>query len=263
MLFIVRKYLGFYFTAKTKYGIHSPFVFDFFNQVYDSNTSYYSFVAIEYVREKLKSNSNRINVEDFGAGSRRFGKGKKRKISKIAATSLQQPKMTALLFRLINYYNLKPVVLELGTSLGITTAYLSNANKNNTVYTIEGSKEIAKVANNVFKQLALKNVKLVIGNFDMVLPRLEFPQPLGFVYIDGNHKKEATLSYFNWALEKANEQTIIVVDDIYWSNDMIQAWDEIKENERVSLTIDLFKLGIVFLHKVQVKEHFKLKKTIF
>ena len=111
--------------------------------------------------------------------------------------------------------------------------------------------------------MGLKNINVLCGDFDLILPKLELNNALGFVYIDGNHKKEATLSYFNWALEKANEQTIIVVDDIYWSNDMIQAWDEIKENERVSLTIDLFKLGIVFLHKVQVKEHFKLKKTIF
>ena len=263
MLFSLRKYVEFYFTAKTKYGIHSPFLFDFIEQVYEPQTNYYSFSAIEYVRNKLKKNHQLINVKDFGAGSKRKTFSGQRKISEIATHSLQQPKMSALLFRLINFYSLKPIVIELGTSLGICTAYLSTANKKNKIYTIEGCDETAEVAKGVFKQLGLKNIELIVGNFDSILPNLKFSDSPGFVYIDGNHRKEATLKYFDWAIEKLNEQSIVVVDDIYWSKEMFAAWEKIKFNDRVTLSIDLYKLGIVFFHKVKVKEHYKIRKSIF
>ena len=171
--------------------------------------------------------------------------------------------MAQLLFRLINYYQLGTVIVELGTSLGITTAYLSNAKRTNKIYTIEGSDEIANIANSVFQKLGLKNVILKKGNFDDILPNLALENQLGLIYIDGNHTKKATINYFNWALKQANDNTVIVIDDIYWSKEMEDAWEYIKETKRVSLTIDLFKMGIVFLHSVKVKEHFKLKKAIF
>ena len=168
-----------------------------------------------------------------------------------------------LLFRLINYYQLSSSIVELGTSLGITTSYLSNAKKSNKIYTIEGADEIANVANSVFQKLGLKNVILKKGEFENVLSELLIDGQLGLIYIDGNHTKEDTINYFNWALENANEKTVIVIDDIYWSREMEDAWEHIKRIKKVSLTIDLFKMGVVFLHSVKVKEHFKLKKAIF
>lgn len=256
------KYLAFYFSAKTKYSIHSPFVFSFIEEILENKSSYYSFLAIEHVRNSLKNNSSEIKVNDLGAGSKKI-KTDKRKIATIAKTSLQEKQMAQLLFRLINYYQLSSSIVELGTSLGITTAYLSNAKKTNKIYTIEGSDEIANVASSVFQKLGLKNVILIKGNFNEVLPNLSLDNQLGLIYIDGNHTKTATINYFNWALEKANERTVIIIDDIYWSREMEDAWEYIKELKKVSLTIDLFKMGIVFLHSVKAKEHFKLKKAVF
>ena len=64
-------------------------------------------------------------------------------------------------------------------------------------------------------------------------------------------------------LEKIDENSIIVFDDIYWSDQMEEAWKEIVNNKRVTLSIDLFKMGIVFFHPSIVKEHYKLRKAIF
>jgi hypothetical protein len=47
----------------------------------------------------------------------------------------------------------------------------------------------------------------------------------------------------------SGEDDIIVFDDIHWSKAMERAWREIKEDERVRYTIDLFFIGIIFLKK--------------
>jgi predicted O-methyltransferase YrrM len=151
-------------------------------------------------------------------------------------------------------------IIELGTCLGITSAYLSKACPDADVITIEGCPETAKVAYNSFRQLDLDNVELRVGNFDHLLPELIAEQSqLDFVYVDGNHRKDATLNYFNWCLPKVHEGSLLIFDDIYWSEGMKEAWAEIKANPQVTVTIDLFWIGLVFFRKGQVKEHFKIK----
>ena len=122
------KYIAFIFNSKSKYAIHSPFVYDFIEEILENNVQFYSFLAVEHIRNKLKNNHQKINVIDLGAGSKKK-KQQYRKVSKIAKNSLQHKQMAQLLFRLINHYQLNPNVIELGTSLGVTTSYLSLANK--------------------------------------------------------------------------------------------------------------------------------------
>ena len=52
MFLQIIKYLSFYFSAKTKYGIHSPFVFAFIEEILENESNYYSFLAIEHIRKK-------------------------------------------------------------------------------------------------------------------------------------------------------------------------------------------------------------------
>ncbi|WP_449437588.1 O-methyltransferase [Pedobacter steynii] len=117
-----------------------------------------------------------------------------------------------------------------------------------------------KVAYNNFKALDLENVELQVGNFDVLLPEIiDKRDKLDFVYIDGNHRKEATLNYFNWCLPKVHENSLLIFDDIYWSKGMKEAWEEIKNHPDVIVTIDLFWIGLVYFRKGQAKEHFKIK----
>jgi predicted O-methyltransferase YrrM len=82
---------------------------------------------------------------------------------------------------------------------------------------------------------------------------------LDFVFIDGNHRKEATLDYFKRCLPKLSENSIMIFDDIYWSLGMKEAWQEIKAHKDVTVTIDLFWIGLVFVRKGQVKEDFMIR----
>lgn len=242
--------------ATTERGVRSPFVVDLLTNVIYVKINYYPFKKIEKWRELLLDSKKTIQCIDLGAGTE---KSSDKKVSYIAKHSAKPAEQAQLLFRLVNYFQPKQVI-ELGTSLGIGTAYLASANSKTQVITIEGCPQTARVAQENFKYLKLKNIESLIGNFDEVLPKvLAKVNTLDLVFFDGNHRKEATLNYFHQCLEKADDTTVFIFDDIYWSDEMMQAWTEIKNNDRVTLTIDLFFMGIVFFRKEQLKQHFLIR----
>lgn len=253
---LLKKYLHYYLNAANEkgHGVHSPFVFDFIRKVLLADTKDSRFIAIENLRKKLLQNETMIEVEDFGAGSA-VVKSRNRKIKDIAASSLKQPKYARLLNRMISYYKTTSV-LELGTSLGITTAYLASVPDVH-VQTLEGASGIAAIAKNNFDQLGLSNISITQGNFDDTLISTLQQNNFDFIFIDGNHRKEPTLNYFNKILQQSNEKTIIVFDDIHWSAGMEEAWQIIQQNETITLSIDLFFIGIVFFRK-----EFKVKQQL-
>jgi predicted O-methyltransferase YrrM len=255
---VLTSYLKFLFTSKTRHGVHSPFVYKLIEDVIYDENPYYAYREIEAIREALLKDASSIEVEDFGAGSRVF-KSKKRTISAIARTSAKLPKFGQLLFRLVKHF--KPEnILELGTSLGISALYLAKPSSKARVTTIEGSPAIAAIAKTTFLKAGAGNIELATGKFDDVLPGLlESIPAIDFAFIDGNHKKEPTLKYFKMLLEKSHNDTVLIFDDIHWSKEMEQAWEEIKAHEKVKVTIDLFFLGLVFFRKEQPKEHFKVR----
>jgi predicted O-methyltransferase YrrM len=151
-------------------------------------------------------------------------------------------------------------VLELGTSIGITTSYLASPSANINCFTLEGSPEIASIAIRNFKLLGIRNIKTVVGDIDATLDEvLAEMKTLDFVYFDANHKYDAVMRYFSSCLAHINPGAIFVFDDIYWSNGMEKAWNEIKNHPSVSSTIDLFQVGIVFFNPDLHKRHYKMR----
>lgn len=254
-LFIAYNYLIYLIKSKNEHGVHSPFIFDLLMEVVYNRTDYYAYKKIEKIRAELLDSQQSVNCIDLGAGSLK-NKGHKKSIKSLVHRSAKSAKFAQLLFRLVNYFQ-PSNVLELGTSLGISSAYMAMANSKIKVITIEGCEEIACIAEKNFRQLELKNIKQLHGSFDDILPSvLNEISKIEFVFFDGNHRKEPTLNYFHQCLEKAHENSIFIFDDIYWSPEMKEAWKQIKENARVTVTLDLFYLGIVFFRKEQVKQHF-------
>ena len=258
---LAKKYLHYYFTASNGkgHGTHSPFVFDFIVNVLNDKTKYDCYETIEAVRQRLKRNSAIIEVEDFGAGSTII-KSNKRIVKDIANSSLKSPKFAQLLFRMVQYF--KPEnVLELGTSFGITTAYLACGNADAKVLTCEGASQIASIAQNNFKQLSINNATLFQGDFAKTLPGLlSTIMKIDFAFIDGNHRKEPTLQYFQQLLIHSANNTILIFDDIHWSKEMEDAWSAIQQHAAVTLTIDLFFIGIVCINNnIKVKQHFTIR----
>ena len=254
---LAKKYFHYYINAKNGkgHGVHSPFVFDFVIHVLNDKKEYECYKKIEPLRQELFYDSSIIDVEDFGAGSAVIP-FKKRKVGAIAKSSLKNKKFAKLLFRIVNYYRPENII-ELGTSFG----YMACANRNAEVNTFEGSKEIAKVARRNFEKAALKNITLIEGNFDSTFREtLSAIKTVGLAFIDGNHRRDATLDYFSALIKKSKDTSIFIFDDIHWSSEMEEAWKHIQEHNAVTLTIDLFFIGLVFFNPgFKVKQHFTIR----
>jgi predicted O-methyltransferase YrrM len=251
-------YLKHRLTAKSRHGTHSPFVYKLTDEVIYDFSDKKVYDDIEAQRKKLLNDDNLITVTDLGAGSH-LNKNRTKKVSQIAKNALKAPHLAKLIYRLAQNQQLENMI-ELGTCLGITSAYLAKAHPNAKVLTIEGCPETAAVASRNFTDLGLTNIELQVGNFNELLPNaITEAEKLDFVYVDGNHTKEATLNYFNWCLPKIHENSLLIFDDIYWSEGMKEAWAEIKNHPDVMVTIDLFWIGLVYFKKGQAKEHFKIK----
>ena len=136
---------------------------------------------------------------------------------------------------------------------------MAEANRKSIVYTIEGSKAIALKAQQLFDSRNLNNIKSLIGNFDDALPPLlNEMSTIDLAYIDGNHRYEATMRYVEMIINKCNQDSIIILDDIYWSKEMTKAWMELKSDVRFSISLDYYHFGVLFLQKRMTKEDFKL-----
>nr|MBP6315061.1 class I SAM-dependent methyltransferase [Chitinophagaceae bacterium] len=258
-LFLIKQYLIYLWNAKSAHGVHSPFVFQFINEVLKDKRQYYFFDEIKKVRNEMYRDNTVLQIEDFGAGSHKQNQTR-RVVKDIARTAGRNEKFGELLFRLVNQYQPK-CILELGTSMGLGTAYLATANKSAQVHTVEGSPEIAAQAGKHFAKWQLQNITQHVGNFDDVLVSiLEQLQSVDLLFVDGNHRKAPTVAYFETAKPFLHANSVVIFDDIHWSAEMHEAWQLIKSDSMVTLTIDLFYFGIVFFQReIQEPQHFVLR----
>ncbi len=254
----VLSYLKYRLQSKTRHRVHSPFVYDLVSEILPDSYPYYAWDKIEKIRQRLLEDERMLEVTDYGAGSRIF-KSNKRKVGKIASVAVQPPEAGQLLFRLV--HKLKPrSIIELGTSLGITSLYLAAPSKNTLVYTLEGCPQTLAIAREVFAEYKASNIRTSEGNFQATLPLvLHNLEQIDFVYFDGHHQEEATLNYFHACIGKAHNETVFVFDDIHWSPGMEQAWKQIKAHKKVRQTIDVWQFGLVFFRAEQAVEHFRLR----
>lgn len=258
MLKIAAGYSAYFLRAKTKHDVHSPFVYNLLTNVINKKTeSSSTLMQIELLRKEMTASKKIINVTDYGAGSSKYSNGKK--LNEIVSQSAKSKKYASLLYRLVQHF--KPqTVIELGTSLGISAMYMASANAGGCVYTIEGSAETAKIAQQNFNRLGFKNIYLHTGQFENTLPQIiKSCSSVDFAFIDGNHRHKATLEYFNLLLSSVHEKTILVFDDINYSSEMRAAWKKIISDPRISASIDLFMMGIVFTDTNLSKQHFELR----
>jgi len=275
---LARKYLHYYFTAASGkgHGTHSPFVYDFIRKVLNERGGDPAYVAIEELRRRLLQDGTLLSTEDMGAGSAWSGAGTagtaefagagaaalmhRRSIGDIARRAAKPPRLGQLLFRVARHYR-PGTIVELGTSLGLSTAYLAAGAPDAKVWTIEGSAAIAMTAADNLRGLGLDNVEVSTGNFDDLLdPLLDKIGPVELAFVDGNHRREPTLRYFDALIRHTGRSAALIFDDIHWSLEMEQAWESIRKDPRVYLTIDLFFIGFVFLRdEFKVKQDFTIR----
>jgi len=255
---MILNYCKFLIKATNQHGVHSPFVYQLVTQCIYKESAPKIKDKFKLVQQNLIQNTTVINVTDFGSGSRVF-KSNVRRVGRIAKNAGIRKKYALLLNRLVSYLKIHHA-LEIGTSLGLGTSALAIHNKFVKIETLEGCPETLNIANTLFKDVGLKNqICTHQGDFKNILKKVIDKKTYDLIYFDGNHKKEPTLAYFEQCLKSKHNDTVFIFDDIYWSDEMKQAWELIKEHPEVTVTIDLFQWGMVFFRKEQKKEHFKIR----
>lgn len=256
---LIKQFIRHWLKAKRNgHGVHSPFVYSLVENVFSNNFHFYAFNDLNKTRKQLQLNDAEFEITDLGAGSKKF-RSNKRKISEIAKHGISSRKQSEIYFKLINYLK-SEIIIELGTSIGLNTLYLKAAAPNGKLFTLEGSTALCSFAKRLFEEKNLNGIEVVEGNFkDTLLLLLKRIETFDVLYIDGDHTYDSTKLYFEMALQKKHSNSVIIFDDIYWSEDMTKCWDEIKDHAEVKMSIDCFYFGMVFFKdEFKQKEHFKL-----
>lgn len=255
---LVIGYIVYWFTSVGRHGLQSTFLYNLNEAVwrYDNKNAVQN--RIEHYREVCLKNKTILAVKDFGAGVN-GNKKKELSIASIAKNAAKHPKYARMLFRLMEH--LKPNnVIELGTSLGISSLYISSGNPKMKLTTLEGCNTTAEFSRKQFQQFPDLNIEVITGNFDTTLSELLKSQSkIDSIYIDGNHRYEPTMRYFHLCLPYMHDESFIIFDDINWSKEMKSAWQEIIKHPSVRVSIDVYMMGIVFFNKGFSKQDFKIR----
>ena len=262
MFQIIKSYIKFLWNSKNDHGVHSPFVFELITKCFYNKKKYPQYKVLKSYRNSLLKNKNTIEVTDFGAGSKVF-KSNTRAINKIAKTAGISSKRAQLLFKIVNYFQ-PETILEIGTSLGLATSALALGNSKAKITTLEGCSNTLEISKKMFQLSSFNfntnNINFINTEFSLFLKKIK-PQTsnLQLIYFDGNHSQKATLAYFELLLPTISNNSVWIFDDIHWSLEMENTWQIIKNNPKVTVTIDTFQWGIVFFRTQQEKEHFTIR----
>ena len=263
------------------HGVHSPYLFEWVRMVMSDKNTYYIWDEIEGIRYELLKDTRELDFVDFGSGKLKGENGERRRVCDIAKGSLARRKDAQLLARLVGWLG-RPLltsplrggigdeasedrkgltIVELGTSLGVTTAYLAAMDSRNKVVTYEGCPAVAEVARANWEKLGLSNIACVVGEITVDSLQLAVDRLSGIdvAFIDANHTYEATLTYFNALASRVHEKSVVVVDDSHYNEDMEKAWKAICADERVTTTMDLYRMGLVFFDKHYWRKHYKMR----
>ncbi len=211
---------------------------------------------IESLRTRMERSNEILSIADYGAQSplkqlsaqtMYAGRVVTRSVREVCRSSSKPLKWSMFLFRLVR--RLKPEsLLELGTCLGISGAYIGAAMSMNgfgSLVTIEGAETLAAKAQTNFDTLGFRNIETVVGRFqDRLDAVLQKTGRLDAVLIDGHHDGAATLRYFETILPALAPGAVVVFDDIGWSMEMHEAWKMLRAHHSVGCSIDMFDMGI-------------------
>jgi len=238
-----------------EHSIQAPFAYEFYVNLKRSMRSSKANQEIEHERKNFLEDHSIISGEDLGAGSRLNNAAR---VSTISSKGISSQKACIFLHNVAKLHQVENCI-ELGTSLGIATAYIATVSSVENVYTFEGNQGLIAKAKHLFKKLDLHKIKIFSGNIDDELPRfLQARKVLDMAIIDANHTKEALLRYYHWLQPKMQKRAIIFVDDIRWSNDMYAGWKQLVGKKEVSVSFEFANFGLLFFEMDLPKQHYVL-----
>lgn len=227
------------------YGVHSPFVFNLITKVIEERCSYYSFQDIERMRKQLLFKEGLIAYPD----RQHKGKLRQRTIGQIVEREGIKASHGALLFRLTNYFKSRHI-LQLGPTMGLSTLYLTSYAPDLKCIALENVPEFASISRMVFEKKARNPVDLRVGSYKELLPQaLSDMGRIDFVFFNTLYEQHNNVWLFNECVKHIHEETVFVFEGIKESRKMREFWEEICAHPEVTVTIDLYSLGLVFFNK--------------
>lgn len=255
-MFQAAQFLHHFLSAGTRHGLHSPFIYALIEQCVYANEPRIP-VKHSYLFNALKRQNVIVRGEDFGQN-----RITEKSVGYYAKRSTMPTFQAALLHRLVHF--LQPTaVLELGTNLGSSLAAMALAADAANCIGVEGNAALREVSINHLKALKIENASVVRATFSDFLQSSN--ETFDLVFLDGDHRYEPTLRYFEMIKSKLSSKGVIILHDIYQSTEMQSAWKKIKNDADVQVTLDLFFFGLVWLDLPQAKQDFKIRfpKSLF
>ncbi|MEA1873102.1 MAG: class I SAM-dependent methyltransferase [Bacteroidota bacterium] len=210
-----------------------------------------AFARCEAFREKLLKDESLISYDVFGSD-------KEIPVKSICQTSTTPPVWAKFYYFLAKQFKSNKF-LEIGTNLGVSGAYFLEAlsqKENFKFVTMEGVQALCDIAKSQFVKITDEsNLEVIPGLYDDTFPKvIEKHKDFDILFIDGNHQKDPTIEYFHALKNSITDPAILMFDDINYSLEMNEAWEIIKKDSDVNYSVDLHKLGIVIIDKVNRSE---------
>ncbi|MBK7912129.1 MAG: class I SAM-dependent methyltransferase [Saprospiraceae bacterium] len=241
-------YSRYYLSAKSIYQMHAPYLFELLQFVYDPDRNYYDFIKIHEASKSLESNYNLIAENDFSKTHQQAG------LSIGAMYKKSGHTLTAYecLYRLVTFIKPKNS-LELGASVGMSGLSMALANKYGIHTSVEGNSSLAESTNRLFQNYELNSARCLHSRFDEFLSNNPRSNLFDFVFIDGDHRYQATLDNFNKLLDMLTEDAVLLIDDIHWSAEMHKAWIELSRHPSIHCSLEMMRWGLLFKSKKLTK----------
>lgn len=252
---IICEYIKYIAKAKGRHHIHSPFVFDLADVCFNLKVATNDKKTLDNYLSALYSDKKTYIFDTYGAGSK--SKKTHTTIKSFAQKASTKGKYWELLYKISKHYKSKNI-LELGTNFGLGTLAFKLGNPFSFIKSIEGSNTLIEINRNNFNNFKLNNIDFIQSTFEEFFKQRN-DLTYDLVFIDGDHIGKNLLTNLDKTLQNCHNETLIIIDDIRWSIDMLAAWEQIIADKRFHLTIDLFKLGIILLKTDKEKEHFILR----
>lgn len=251
-------FIDYFFRVVDQHSLQAPFVYEFYATLKKGIQQSKGINEIEQYRKSLLKDHSVLEKQDFGAGSRVLSESEEQTYSMIARYGISSLKECIFFSELAKIFQPKTCI-ELGTSLGVSTAYLAKSDSIDSLFSFEGNRTLAQKAVSFLNHQNCTNVQVIEGNIDDELPKVvKGIREIDFVVIDANHTQKALLTYFDLLKEKINHKGVMVIDDIRWSTDMYSGWKKLTKMEDVSLSIEFINQGVLIFEKGISKQHYVL-----
>jgi len=228
------------------YGIHSPFVFDLITNVVEQRLPFYAYKDIDLIRLHLRLHNQSIIYKEKQYSIKKY-------LQKQAITK----KEGELLFRLSNHYKLHSIV-SVGSSMGFTPLYLTGYSSKSQCITLEQEQDIAAIAQKSISKSSCSLIQIMQGAYQSLLPEaLSKLQQIDCIYISKEITTEELMKIYQDILPFLHDKSIVIISGIHASSQKRNLWKQICKDPKITVSVDLYKLGLIFfrpkLHKRMYK----------